>query len=343
MSKTNFYLHQKPFELECGTTLRELQIAYHTQGKLNKNADNVIWVCHAYTANSDVESWWTDTVGSGLLFDTDKYFIVCANVIGSCYGSTGPLDLNPETGRPWYRDFPLITVRDVANAHEILRKHLKITSVYMAIGGSIGAFQALEWSIMFPEIIRNLVFIAASAFASPWNIAFNEAQRMAIHADSSFFEDNPKGGLQGLKAARAMALISYRTSEAYNLTQKDESNQLLSGYKAVSYQQYQGEKLIQRYNAFSYVAMSRLFDSHNVGRGRESIEAALKSVKAKTLVLSLDTDRLFPTDEQKFVADHIPGAVYKTIYTDFGHDGFLIEVDQLTKLTQSFLSTYGKA
>jgi homoserine O-acetyltransferase len=338
MNKNHYYHHNEAFALEAGGTINNLRIAYQHWGKLNKKQDNVIWVCHAYTANADAASWWPGMIGPGLLMDTDQYFVICANVIGSCYGTTGPLDINPETAKPWLKDFPKITVRDVVNAHEILRKHLNINSIHMVIGGSIGAFQALEWSIMSPELIHYMVFIASSASASPWNIAQNEAQRLAILADSSYSGNDPKGGLNGLKAARAMALISYRNAETYNSTQKDGDVGLSGKYKAISYQQYQGEKLVNRYNAFSYVCMSHLFDSHHIGRNRSSVEQVLGTIKTKTLVIALDTDQLFPPKEQEFVARHIPEAQYECISTSFAHDGFLIESEQITQAVKRFLN-----
>ncbi len=337
MDKNHYYHHNESFALETGSEIKNLRIAYQHWGKLNEKQDNVIWVCHAYTANAEASDWWPGMIGPGLLLDTDKYFVICANVVGSCYGSTGPLDINPETAKPWLKDFPKITVRDLVNAHETLRKHLNINSIYMIIGGSIGAFQALEWTIMFPEIIQNLVFIASSAAASPWNIAQNEAQRLAIKADPSYFGNDPKGGLNGLKAARAMALISYRNAETYNSTQKDADVGLSGDYKAISYQQYQGEKLVKRYNAYSYVCMSHLFDSHHIGRNRASVENVLSTIKAKTLVIALDTDQLFPPEEQKFVASHIPAAQFECITTSLAHDGFLIESEQITKAVRQFL------
>jgi len=213
------------------------------------------------------------------------------------------------------------------------------TKIHLIIGGSIGAFQALEWAIMFPKVIENMVFIASNAFASPWNIAFNETQRMAIKADSSFFDDTPNGGKKGLKAARAMALISYRNSKAYNATQKDESPSLSGNFKAVSYQNYQGEKLLKRYNAYSYVIMSHLFDSHHIGRNRGTVEEVLSRIQAKTLLIALDTDQLFPPEEQAFMAHHIPNSKLITVKTNFGHDGFLIETDQISNGVKTFLAT----
>lgn len=341
MTPTRFYYHPETFVLENGATFPWFQIAYKCWGKLNEKRDNVIWVCHAFSANADAFEWWPGMIGPGLLMDTDIYFVVCANIFGSCYGTSGPLDENPETGKPWFRDFPMITVRDIVNAHELLRKHLGIESVYLTIGGSIGAFQSLEWAIMYPDTIRNLVVIAGNAYASPWNIALNEAQRMAIAADATLSKDKPNGGQLGLKTARAIALLSYRTADALNLMQKESDLNKTGDFKAASYLQHQGEKFIKRFNSYSYMIMTQLFDSHNVGRGRGSIENALKSVKAKTLVIAMNSDTLFPPEEQRLIAGNIPGAQYAEIQTSFGHDGFLIEVEPITNRIRQFLANPG--
>lgn len=327
--------YSQPFKTELGATLPGIEIAYDTWGELNAGADNVIWVCHALTANSDVEAWWPGMVGKGLLFDTDKYFIVCANVLGSCYGSTGPASVNPETGRPWLREFPDITVRDLVNAHEILRKHLYINRIHSIIGASIGGFQSLEYSIMHPELIDRLVFIASSAKQSPWAIGFSQSQRLAMEADPSFNGD-PDGGKKGLKAARAIALLSYRNSAAYNKTQAEDDDSKTRGFKASSYQDYQGDKLVNRFNPYSYHCLVNLSDTHNTGRGRGGVAKALREVQARTLSIGITSDILFPVEEQKFVADHIPGAEYVEIDSFYGHDGFLIESEKITSIVRDF-------
>ncbi len=330
------FQHKGEFKLENGQSLHNIQIAYHAVGKLNAAKDNVIWVCHALTANSDVADWWPNMVGDGLLFDTSKYFIVCANFLGSCYGTTGPLSKNPKTGKPYYHDFPLITIRDMVNAHELLRKHLSISKIFMITGGSIGSFQALEWSIMNPSLIENLVFIVSGAFASPWNIAINESQRLAINADPTFKSNHETAGLVGLKAARTIALLSYRNAATYNKTQHDPEDKL-ENFRAISYQQYQGEKLIKRFNAYSYYSISKSFDTHNVGRGRGGIEKALSGIKAKSLLIAISSDILFFPDEIKEIQKHIPNSKFIEIDSLYGHDGFLIETEQLTKIINEFI------
>ncbi len=328
--------YNQQFKTETGALIPSLDIAYNTYGKLNRNGNNVIWICHALTANSDVEAWWPGMVGEGLLFDPGKYFIVCANVLGSCYGTTGPASVNPETGKPWLRDFPLITVRDLVNVHEILRKHLGIKKIHSIIGASIGGYQALEYTIMFPELIEKLIVLASGTKQTPWALAFSESMRLAMEADQSFVANDPEGGKKGLKAARSIALISYRTAAAYNQTQIEEDNEKLTSFKACSYQAYQGEKLVKRFNPYSYWCLTALSDTHNLGRGRGGVINALKSIKAETLCVGIKSDILFPTDEQKLIAENSSNAEYIEIDSFYGHDGFLIETRLVTDVVRKF-------
>ena len=328
--------YNQPFKTETGAELPEIEIAYNTWGKLNSQGDNVIWICHALTANSDVESWWPGMVGSGLLFDPDKYFIVCANVLGGCYGTTGPAAVNKLTGKPWLRDFPFITIRDLVNVHEILRKHLQIKKIHTIIGASIGGYQALEYSIMFPDLVERLVVLASGAKQTPWALAFSESMRLAMEADQTFLAGDPEGGKKGLKAARSIALISYRTMSAYNQTQKENDDEKLSSFKASSYQSYQGEKLVKRFNPYSYWCLTNLSDTHNLGRGRSGVTNALNSIKADVICVGIKSDMLFPTDDQKFIASHAKKAEYIEMDSFYGHDGFLIETEKVTGIIRSF-------
>ena len=335
--KENIYQHKGEFILENGKSLHDIQITYHTAGNINESGNNVIWICHALTANSNVAEWWPNMVGDGLLFDTSKYFIVCANILGSCYGTTGPISINPKTLKPYYLDFPLITIRDIVNGHELLQKHLNISKIFILVGGSIGGFQALEWSIINPELINKLVVLASGAFASPWNIAFNESQNLALKADPTFKNGSINAGIAGLKAARSIALLSYRNAGAYNTTQQDFELDKLEGYKVASYQQYQGDKLVKRFNAHAYYAISRAFNTHNVGRKRVSVENALAQIQAKTLLIAISSDILFYPQEIKNINKQISKSRYVEIQSDFGHDGFLIETKKITKIINEFI------
>lgn len=333
--KPQILQHTEKFNLELGGALPSLTVAFHTYGTLNAGRDNVIWVCHALTANSEVASWWPGMVGEGKLMDPEKHFIVCANILGSCYGSTGPLSTNPETGLPWFRSFPVITIRDQVNAHEVLRKHLGIRKIHTILGGSIGGFQALEYAIMYPEIFKNLVFIASSVKSSPWSVAFNQSQRMAIEADPSYFEERPYGGINGLKAARSIALLSYRNEQVYNRTQLEGDETKTAGLKASSYQDYQGDKLVKRFDAYSYHALTGIMDTHNVVRNRGSIGEAIGRISANVLCIGISSDYLFPSHEQKLLA-HIVQSEYREVSSLYGHDGFLLESKQLTSLIGEF-------
>jgi homoserine O-acetyltransferase len=334
----NKYIYTKPFTLESGKVLPQIELAYTTLGKLNSTGDNVIWITHALTANSNPEEWWNGLVGKGKFFNPEKYFIICVNVLGSAYGSTGPLSINPDTGNKYYHDFPQLTIRDIVNGFELLKNHLKIQKIDTLIGGSLGGQQALEWSIINPNLIENLFLIATNAKHSPWGIAFNESQRLAIKADRSWFSYSDDAGLKGLKAARSFALLSYRNYNTYQATQED-NREVIDDFKAASYQNYQGEKLVNRFNAFSYWTLSKVMDSHDVSRGRESLQKALNHVKANTLVVAVNSDLLFPVSESILLADNIKGAELEVIDSLYGHDGFLIETDQLKELFEKFYLT----
>jgi homoserine O-acetyltransferase len=319
--------------LEKGSRLTSPTIAYHTFGSRDKP---VIWVCHAFTASSDVFDWWAGLFGENDLFNPNDYFIICANILSSCYGTTGPLSENPDTGQPYYHDFPEVTVRDIVAAHEALRQHLDIQRIHLLTGGSLGGQQAMEWAIMHPERIENLALIATNARHSAWGIAFNEAQRMAIEGDATWRKRDETAGDAGMRAARAVALLSYRNYQTFEQFQTDPEP-VLENYRATTYQQYQGEKLSRRFNAFSYYRLSQAMDSHHIGRGREPMEEVLKKIQAKTIVIGITTDVLFPIQEQKWLADHIPGADFEAIESDYGHDGFLIETEKIGILLKDFL------
>ena len=335
---TQFYKYDKEFELECGVKLPSLTIAYDTYGVRNEDSSNVIWVCHALTANSDVADWWPHTVEEGCFLDPDKYFTVCANFLGSHYGTTGPLSENPKTGEPWYGDFPRITVRDMVRAHQLLAEYLGIKREKRLIGSSIGGFQCLEWSVMQPDFAERAAFIATTPRTKPWASAFNESQRIAIQSDPTFGERNAEAGLDGLAIARSIALLSYRGGMAYDKTQEDADPDEASFERRVhSYQRYQGEKLRRRFNAYSYIRLSQAVDSHNLGRGRGKVEDVLKQIKAKSLVVAITSDILFPPSDHQILIDNIPDVEYHLIDSDFGHDGFLVEHKQLNDIILNFL------
>lgn len=333
----NTLIVRRPFLLEVGESLPELEITYCTYGKLNEEADNVIWVCHALTANADAADWWPGLVGATNFFDPDKYFIVCANILGSCYGTTGPASIDPRSKTTYGRDFPIITIRDMVRAHQLLAAHLGIRRVELLIGGSMGGQQVLEWAVMEPEFPKRICVLATNARHSAWGIAFNEAQRMAIESDPSWKDRKPGAGKAGLEAARAIAMLSYRNYQTYDLTQTEKDGETLDNYRASSYQRYQGLKLFRRFDVLSYWYLSKAMDSHHLGRGRGGIEAALAKIRAKTLVIGIHSDVLFPIGEQATIARGIPGAQLEIIDSFFGHDGFLIESEAIAEQLTPFL------
>ncbi len=330
------YKHQGDLKLESGEVLNKPEIAYHTYGKYDPAKNNVVWVCHALTANSDVFEWWPGLFGRADFYNPNDYYIVCANILGSCYGSTGPLSENPGTGKPYYHDFPLLTVRDLVKAHELLREHLGIEKIHTVIGGSLGGHQALEWLVEKPSLIDHGIILASNARHSAWGIAFNESQRMAIESDHSWKEKRNDAGLEGMRTARSVALLSYRNYETYRITQTDKDPELLDHYRARSYQRYQGQKLARRFNAFSYYSLSRTMDTHHIGRNRKSLNHALNSIKASVLCISLDTDILFPTREQAFIAEQVSKGKHTILRSVYGHDGFLLETEQIAAAIDGF-------
>jgi homoserine O-acetyltransferase/O-succinyltransferase len=333
----NFFHYPHHIDLEGGGSLPELTIAYTTYGKMNTDKSNVVWVCHALTANSDAADWWDGVVGKHHVIDPEKYFIVCANILGSCYGTTGPLSIHTGTGEPYYSSFPLITIRDMVNAHILLRKHLEIEKIFILMGGSMGGYQAMEWSIIEKEVINRLFLLATSATESAWGIATHTAQRLAIEADNSWTSPSPEAGAKGLKAARAIGMLTYRNYGIMVQQQTDPGTEKLDNYKASSYINYQGDKLVQRFNAFSYWLLTKSMDSHHLARGRGgNLETVLQAITQKTLVIGISSDILCPLAEQEFLTHHIPRARLVVIDSDYGHDGFMVE----SKIISQYLAEW---
>jgi homoserine O-acetyltransferase len=341
---TQVYTYNYPFTLESGVTLPQIHLAYTTAGKLNAGRNNVVWVFHALTANSNPAEWWPGLIGENKFFDPAEYFIICVNMPGSCYGSIGPLEKNIATGKSWYHDFPLFTTRDMIRAYQHLKNSLDIKKVFAGIGGSMGGQQLLEWAIEEPDLFEHIVPIATNAQHSPWGIAFNASQRMCIETDNTWKENKDDAGIEGMKVARSLALISYRHYSTYQASQPRDKKapwpapHPFGGEAAESYQRYQGEKLAKRFNAFSYFRLSQGMDAHNVARNRESIENALRKIKAKTLAIGITSDILFPVQEQELIGTLIPGARFESIDSLYGHDGFLLEYEKIETLLQDFLT-----
>lgn len=327
-----------PFVLESGQVLPELHIAYHTYGTLNADRSNVVWVCHALTANSDAAGWWPGLVGPGGAIDPARHFIICANIIGSCYGSSGPLSVNANTGQPWFHSFPAVTIRDMVQAHVLLRAHLGIESIALLAGGSMGGYQVLEWALLEKSRIKKLFLLCTGAAESAWGIAIHTAQRLAIAADDSWQQNTADAGAKGLKAARAIGMLTYRNYQTFVRTQTDPDKEKTDGFRASSYIEYQGEKLVKRFNAQSYWVLSKAMDSHNIARGRqEDAGTLLATLPQPTLLMGITSDILCPSEEQLFLAKHLPNGRYHEIDSSYGHDGFLIEHEKIGAILTTFL------
>jgi homoserine O-acetyltransferase len=327
-------LVQSRFPLESNVVFDEIEIAFQTWGKLNEAATNVVWVCHALTGNHRVQEWWDGLFGENKLFDPSKYFIVCVNTLGSAYGTTSAHSARiPEKYQG--NDFPVITNKDTVGVFEFVRQYLGLARIEILIGASLGGQQAMEWGLNHPEIINKLILIATNAVHSPFGIAFNEAQRLAIEADVTFLSKDLEGGRKGLVAARAIGMLSYRTYQGYTMTQKETDHNRFDAFKAASYQRYQGEKLCKRFNAHAYWTLTKSMDSHNIFRGEQ--ENRCQKYRAPVLVIGIDSDYLFPIHEQRYLADLFPNARLKVIHSDFGHDGFLVDYNQLHEYIDEFI------
>jgi len=324
------------FVLETGAVLVSPDFVYYTSPRDYRCSDKVVWICHALTGNADPEDWWPQIVGKGKLIDPDDSYVVCVSMLASPYGKCNPASTDPDTGKPYMLDFPKVTIRDMVSANILVRKYLRIEKIDLLLGPSIGGFQTSEWCVIEPDVILKAVFLATDVKAYPFVTAFNESQRMAIKADPSFLAaESIEGGSEGLKCARSIALISYRTCEGYNITQEEKDDDVIFAGRAASYQIHQGDKLVQRqFDAYGYWYLTYALDSHNLGRGRGGLQNALSSIKAKVLVVSITSDVLFPASHGRSFASMIPGAEYREIHSVFGHDGFLIENDQLVSILE---------
>jgi homoserine O-acetyltransferase len=333
--RSEYFNCSVPLNLESGEVLEQYTLAYTTYGELNSDHSNVIWAVHALTGDGQVADWWSGLVGENALYNFSSHFIICANLLGSGYGSSNALSENPATGTPYFYSFPTLSTRDLAQSLEMLRQQLKIEKIHTLIGGSLGGQVALEWAYALGERLQHAIIIASTAKTSPWVIGFNEAQRMAIAADSSWGQEHQDAGKKGLEAARAVAMLSYRNPSDINSKQQEKVEKI-DGFLAASYLRYQGSKLAKRFQAFSYWTLTKAMDSHDLGRGRGGVEMALKSIQAKVFAVGVNSDLLFLAEEARFLSQAVPSGSYGEIVSTAGHDAFLIEFTQLTSLIEEF-------
>jgi homoserine O-acetyltransferase len=336
--------------LESGKELSQVKLAFESWGTLNEDASNAVLVLHALTGDSHAvgkaskehptEGWWSELIGPGLAIDTDKYFVVAPNVLGGCQGSTGPASLD-KSGKEYGSRFPYLSIRDQVSAQVALSDLLQIDSWHAIIGGSMGGMHVLEWAITYAKRVNRIAVIAAPAVTSADQIALNSVQIEAIKTDPNFAKGNyydAKAGLgphAGLALARRMALLNYRSpselNERFDRSWQSEISPLGDGgrFAVVSYLDFHGNKFTRRFDANSYITLLEAMNSHDIGRGRKSAKVALNKIRAKTLVIGIDSDRLFPIENQRFIAENISselvGGKLQTIKSEYGHDGFLIE------------------
>ena len=330
-------------QLENGLVMTQVPIAYQTWGALNAAGDNAIVVCHALTGNTEVDDWWGELLGPGKALDTSRYFVVAANVLGSPYGSVSPLTVNQETGEPYGAAFPPLTIRDTVRAHRHVVEYLGVKRVMLAIGGSMGGMQVLEWAFL-GDFVQAIAPIAVGGRHSPWCIAWSEAQRQAIYADRNWQGGKYSPGeepVQGLAAARMMAMVSYRSAPIYEerfgrkILPHNEDGGM---YSVESYLRYQGEKLVNRFDANCYVQLTKQMDTHDVARGRGEYHEVLGEIQQPTLVIGIDSDVLYPLHEQEELAVNIPGSTFEVLSSPHGHDAFLIELQTLNTIIFSWLN-----
>lgn len=341
--KSTSFTIDHPFTTESGFTLPDVKVQYKTWGKLNNSGTNAVLICHALTGNADADEWFPGLFGKDGILDTSKQFIICSNVLGGCYGTTGPLSINPSTGKQYMADFPDVTIRDMVKVQQYLLDYLGVESIEFAIGGSMGGMQVLEWLVMDHRVKKAMV-IAMGKSHSSWTIGVSEAQRQAIKADKNwkngFYEfNNPPAG--GLAAARMMGMIMYRSQPAFErrFARKYQSDNK-DLFQVSSYLQYQGEKLVKRFDANTYIKLTTAMDSHDVYRGRELYDDILSDIDIPVLVVGISSDVLYPISEQKELANLLGNGIYREIESDEGHDAFLIEFPKMVQIYKEFNKEY---
>ena len=343
--------------MASGELLSPVDVAYETYGTLNPEGTNAILICHAMTGDSHAAScgathnhcatgWWHELIGPGKVIDTRRYHVICSNILGSCYGTSGPASSQRRSGP----HFPDITVRDMVRVQRALLDQLGVRHLVSVIGGSLGGMQVLEWALMYPDMMSSIIPIATSARHSAWAIGLNEVARLAITTDPNFqggfYQQQPE---RGLSVARMVAMLSYRHMDSYNERFGREGNASKTSddpferpvdFAVESYLRYQGKKLVNRFDANSYITISRAMDAHDVSRGRYNncLKSTLKTIKAKTMCIGIDSDLLYPAAEQQEIAASIPGSTYREIKSPHGHDAFLLEFEQLNRFLEPFLS-----
>ncbi len=328
------------FTLESGEQLTGVQVAYRTWGTLAADGRNAVLICHALTGSADADDWWPGLIGEGRALDPGRHFIVCSNVLAGCYGSSGPIQPHPQDAAPWGSRFPRITVRDMVQLQARLMDHLGVAELSLVLGPSLGGMQVLEWAASFPHRVRAIAPIGVSGRHSAWCIGISEAQRQAIYADPDWQQGRyppSRPPAKGLAVARMFAMCSYRSRENFEQRFSRSLQPGDSRFSVESYLDYQGTKLVRRFDANTYVRLTQAMDSHDLARDRGDYLEVLASIDVPALIVSVDSDVLYPPCEQRELAEHLPQARYEVLHTPAGHDGFLIETESLNGMLASFM------
>jgi homoserine O-acetyltransferase len=342
-AETRFFDVPGVFALEGGQSLRGVRVAYRTWGRWQSRAT---LVCHALTGNADADDWWAGLFGPGRTLDPDRDFIVSSNVLGSCYGTTGPASIRPGTVGTYGGRFPDVSIRDMIALQASLLDHLGVDRLNLVVGGSLGGMQALEWAVGFPERVGGVVSIGAGPNQSAWSLAFSDAQRAAITADPGFKDGGylpGDGPVDGLATARMIAMISYRSPD--NFDAKFGRSEAVDGFAVQSYLRHQGKKLVDRFDANAYLTLVAAMDGHDLARGRGELDEVLAGITTPILAVGISSDVLYPVSEVESLARALPCGRYETLHAPQGHDAFLIETDTLDRIITRFRAdlTSGRA
>lgn len=359
--ETKYFDIAEPIDLDSGKTLNNVTVAYETYGELNKEKSNAILICHALTGDAHAAGWhngdkkpgwWEIVIGPGKAIDTEKYFVICSNVLGGCKGTTGPSSINPETGKEYGLDFPVITIRDMVKVQKKLVDHLQINQLYAVIGGSMGGMQVLEWMVLYPKMMKKAMPIATAAMSYPQQIAFNAVGRQSIFSDPNWnggnYYETGEIPRNGLSLARMIAHITYLSDESMDikfgrgLQDKDEiSYDFTVDFQVESYLKYQGESFVKRFDANSYLYITKAVDLFDLSVTNSLIDG-FKDVECKVEVISVDSDWLYPTEQSTEIVTALNAndveVSFSEIKSNYGHDAFLLEKGQLNFIFSKFLS-----
>ncbi|MHB1418844.1 MAG: homoserine O-acetyltransferase MetX [Bacillota bacterium] len=364
--ETQYYTFARPprlFQLESGVKISPIIVAYEIYGELNSKGDNAILILHALTGDAHAagkktpeeraSGWWDQMIGPGRPFDTNRYFVLCSNVLGSCYGTTGPASEDSVTGERYRMDFPVVTIRDMVRVQKALLEHLGVRRLVTATGGSMGGMQALEWAVTYPDFLDSVIPIATCGRMSPFGISYNEVQRRAILMDPKWQNgqyDPADPPAEGLGLARMIGTITYKSDLSFTMkfgrtftgSAREDYFRFNSRFEVENYLQYQGDKLVKRFDANAYLYLTKAMDLHDVGRGYESYEQAMARIKAPLLAIGINSDFLYLPHQQQEVVNilqkHGRPAQYVELDSPYGHDSFLIEFDMMAPIIRDFLA-----